>query len=190
VAGLLLVVVGVLWLLDVMGTIELRIAVLIPAVLAVVGLALIIGSFDGPHTGLVIAGVFLTIATLGLAVAPIGSFRGGIGERNFVVTDEAELEERYDLGLGEMNLDLSGLELTSSTSVAASVGAGEITVTLPGDLSVQVEATAGAGEISVLGEHTEGVSIDIAFEDDDFSTADVTLTLDVTIGAGEITVRR
>jgi predicted membrane protein len=190
VAGLLLVAVGLLWFLDVLDVIELRFALVVPAVLAVIGLALIIGAFDGPHTGLVIAGVFVTIATLALAVVPDGAFRGGVGERNIVVADQSELKERYDLGLGEMNLDLSDLDLTSSASIAASVGAGQLRITLPPDIPVAIEARVGAGEIDLLGEGADGISVDLDHTSDGFDTAPITLTLELSVATGNIKVER
>ena len=190
VAGLLLVAVGLLWFLDVLDVIELRFALVVPAVLAVIGLALIIGAFDGPHTGLVIAGVFVTIATLALAVVPDGVFSGGVGERNIVVADQSELKERYDLGLGEMNLDLSDLDLTSSASIAASVGAGQLTITLPPDVPVAIEARVGAGEIDLLGEGADGISVDLDHTSDGFDTAPITLTLELSVATGNIKVER
>ncbi|MEX0863479.1 MAG: LiaF domain-containing protein [Acidimicrobiia bacterium] len=190
VAGLLLVAIGSLWFLDVLDVIELRFALVVPAVLAAIGLALIIGAFDGPHTGLVIAGVFVTITTLALAVVPDGVFSGGVGERNIVVADQSELEERYDLGLGEMNLDLSDLDLTSSTTIAASVGAGQLTITLPPDIPVAIEARVGAGEIDLLGEGADGISVDLDHTSDGFDTAPITLTLELSVATGNIKVER
>ena len=49
VTGALLMVVGGLWLLDVTDVIDLEAAMVLPVALGVIGLALIIGSFDGPH---------------------------------------------------------------------------------------------------------------------------------------------
>lgn len=190
VGGLVLVVVGALWLLHVTEVIDLDFAILAPAILAVIGLALIIGSFDGAHTGLVVAGVFVTIFTLALAVAPAGAFRGGIGERDVMVGRQADLEDRYDLGLGEMTLDLSQLELTSSEEVAVSVGAGEITVILPESLEVQIDATAWAGQIDLLGETAEGLAVSLDHTSDGFEGAAVTLTLDINLAAGDIRVER
>jgi predicted membrane protein len=190
VAGIVLVVVGALWLLHATDVIELDFGILVPAILAVIGIALIIGSFDGAHTGLVIAGVFLTILTLALAVAPAGAFRGGVGERNIMVGQQSELADRYDLGLGEMSLDLSELDLTSSAEIAVSVGAGQINIILPEDLEVDIDASAWAGQIDLLGERAEGLSVTLDYTSDGFDTAPVTLTLDVNVAAGDIKVER
>ncbi len=190
VTGALLVVVGILWLLDAIDVIDLQAKVLLPSLLAVIGIALIIGAFDGPHTGLIVAGVFVTLATLAVAVSPADAFHGGIGERTFRVTEQASLAPRYDVGVGELHIDLSGLDLTESAEVEATVGAGEMTIVLPPDVPVTIDASAGAGEIDILGETSEGLSASKTYTSDGFDTAEVTLTLDLSVAAGSIEVSR
>ena len=94
------------------------------------------------------------------------------------------------MGLGELTLDLSELELTEAARVDVNVGAGEVTVILPPDLPVRVEAAAGAGEIDVLGEQAEGVNVARDFTDPDFTERGVGLTLDIGVSAGQIQVER
>jgi hypothetical protein len=190
VTGLLLVVVGGLWLLDAVDLIEVEAALVLPAALAIIGIALIIGAFDGPHTGLVVAGVFVALAAVAFAAAPENAFHGGIGERNVIVTDEADLAPRYDVGLGELRLDLSDMVMTESAEVAATVGAGDINVLLPPDVPVTIEASAGAGKIDLLGQTSDGISVSRTYTSDDFDTAAVTLTLDLDVAAGNIEVDR
>jgi len=108
VIGALLVVVGGLWLLDIAGVIALEAAIVLPAVLAVIGLGLIFGAWNGPHPGLVVAGVFVTIAVLAVAAAPPDAFHGGIGERSIIVTDKAVY-----------SLEVEGAELTDDARDAA-----------------------------------------------------------------------
>lgn len=190
VTGALLIVVGGLWLLDAVDLIELRAALVLPAALAVIGIALIIAAFDGPHTGLVIAGVFVALAAVAFAAAPENAFHGGIGQRNIIVTDQSTLAPRYDVGLGELRLDLSDLEMTESAEVAATIGAGDMTILLPADVPVTIQASAGAGRIDLLGETSEGISVSRSYTSDDFEVAAVTLTLDLDVAAGNIEVDR
>lgn len=189
VTGIVLVILGTVWLLDAADVVSVRLTTLVPIALAVVGLALIIGSFRGQHPGLVTLGVFLTIATLFIAFVPAG-FRGGVGDREITVTNMSQLEERYDIALGKMTLDLSALEMTESATVAISVGAGEAQVRVPDDTPFRVEANVGAGEIIILGEGAEGLMPNYSFTSPGFDTAPVTLTLNVNIGAGKVEVRR
>ena len=190
VTGALLVVVGGLWLLDATDVVDLRVAIVLPAVLAVIGLALIVGAFDGPHPGLVVAGVFVSLAVLAVAAAPPDAFHGGIGERSIRVTDQADLAARYDVGLGELSLDLSDLDMTESAEIEATVGAGELTIMLPQDLAVDISASAGAGQVDLFGEVNEGLSVTNTYTSDGFESATVTLTLDLDVAAGNIEVDR
>lgn len=190
VLGAILVVVGSLWFLHAVDVIELQAAVVLPAVLAVVGLALIFGAFDGPHSGLVVFGVFLTVAVVASAVTPLEAWRGGVGERRHVVERQADLAPEYRLGMGDMLLDLSDLRLTESTTVRASVGAGTIRIDLPPGLAVSIEASVGAGEIDLFGETSEGIVVSKEYESPAFNGADVALTLDIDVSAGEIEVTR
>jgi hypothetical protein len=190
VMGAILVVLGALWLLDTIDVVELRATVILPSVLAVVGLALMVGSFDGPHTGLVVFGVFLTVAVIAVAVTPEGAFRGGIGERRFQVEEGADLASRYDVSMGNLQLDLADLTLDESATVDVTVGAGELRVIIPEDVPVTIDASAGAGKVELLGETTDGISVSRSYTSPGFAEADVTLTLDLDVAAGEIEVTR
>jgi predicted membrane protein len=156
----------------------------------VIGLALIVGAFDGPHPGLVVAGVFVSLAVLAVAATPPDAFHGGIGERSIRVTDQADLAARYDVGLGELSLDLSDLDMTESAEIEATVGAGELTIMLPQDLAVDISASAGAGQVDLFGEVNEGLSVTNTYTSDGFESATVTLTLDLDVAAGNIEVDR
>ena len=188
IAGAMLVVVGSLWFLDATDVIDLRAAIVLPAVLAVIGLALIIGAFDGPHPGLVVAGVFLTLAVLAVAVAPPDALHGGIGERSIHVTDQASLAPTYDVGVGQLSLDLSDLEVIESASVDITVGAGDVRLVLPPNVAVDINASAGAGRVDLLGEASEGLSVNRTYTSEDFDSADDTLTFDIDVAAGNIEV--
>lgn len=188
VVGAMLVLVGALWLLDALEVIDVRASVVLPGVLAVVGISLMVGALDGPHSGLVVFGVFLTLAVVLAAVFP--GVQGGLGERTYVVEDQSELEATYGVGLGEVSLDLSGLVLTESAEVDVTVGAGEISVVLPADGEVRVDASAGAGEVSLLGESADGVSVTRTYTSSGYEEADTALTLDIDVAAGEIQVTR
>jgi predicted membrane protein len=187
VTGLILVALGVVWLLSTIDAIDVDLALSVPVALAVVGLAMIIGSFRGSHPGLVTLGVFLTIATLVVSFFPAG-FRGGIGEQNITVTQMEQLEERYDVAIGKIEFDLRSLEITNSVTIELTVGAGEILVRTPEDVALRVDGSVGAGEIQVRGERSEGLLPRLDYKSPGFDSASVTLTLEINVGAGKIEV--
>ena len=115
--GLILVELGGLWILDLAGVIELQLAIVLPSVLIVIGLALVIGANDGPHSGLVVAGLFMAIAVVLAAALPITALSGGIGERRFHVIEQASLAPNYQVGIGNVQLDLRDLKMDESAVV-------------------------------------------------------------------------
>jgi len=185
-----MVVFGVIWLLDVAGVMALRAGIVLPLLLAAVGLALIVGSREGPHTVLVVFGLFLALAVVAVAVTPREAFRGGVGERSFAVDSQDELAARYEVGMGDLRLDLSDLTLSEAAQVEVSVGAGELLVIVPEGIPVSIDAAVAAGEIEMFDETVDGMSVVKHYVSPGFDEAAVTLTLDLDVAAGRIEVRR
>lgn len=188
--GAVLVVLGGLWTLDVAGVIELRWTIVLPALLTVIGLGLIIGAWTGPHSGPVVAGLFLSIAVIAMAALPLTSFSGGVGNRQFRVTQQTSLAPSYEVGVGDLTLDLTDLRMVESATVQISVGAGTVMVVVPPSVPVSIDGAIGAGEMNLLGERNDGLSLNRHFESEGFETANITLTLDLNVGAGTIEVAR
>ncbi|MGI9614371.1 MAG: PspC domain-containing protein [Acidimicrobiales bacterium] len=94
----------------------------------------------------------LTILTLlMLAVAPLidTTLGGGVGTREIRVVTEDGLEPSYELGAGELNLDLTQFEPTTDTDLEIDVGAGTIEIEVPAGMRVEVTATSRAGYVEV-----------------------------------------
>jgi Cell wall-active antibiotics response 4TMS YvqF len=188
--GAILVLLGGLWMLDVAGAIELKWAIVWPALLTVIGVALIIGAWNGAHSGPVVAGLFLSIAVVAMAAFPLSSFDGGLGNRQYRVTQQTSLASSYEVGVGDLTLDLSDLRMVESATVQVSAGAGNLTVILPSSIPVDINGTVGAGEVDILGETGDGLSVTRHYQSEGFETANITLTLDMSVGAGQIEVTR
>ncbi|MDH4279570.1 MAG: cell wall-active antibiotics response protein [Acidimicrobiia bacterium] len=188
--GLVLVLLGAAWLLDLGDVIELRAALVLPALLTLVGVALIIGSLRRPHPGLIAFGTILTLLVAIAAVAPSEAVRGGLGERHHTVSRASDLDDQYEVGIGDLVLDLSELDLAEARDVRVSVGAGNLNVVLPADLPVDIEAKSGAGEIILFDDKVEGVGLDQEHRDDDYTGDGPGLALTLEIGAGSIEVNR
>jgi phage shock protein PspC (stress-responsive transcriptional regulator) len=124
--------------------------------LAIVGAGLIYGAFRGRARGLVPVGLLLA---LGLALAPAfdALADGGTGEREYVPTSEAEVENLYELGAGPLELDLRGVEFTEDRTVEVNVGAGYALIIVPDDVNVAVDASASAGYVELFGRETAGL---------------------------------
>lgn len=187
--GALLIVLGGAWLLDRVELLTLDGRVILPLALSVVGVALIVGAFDGPHPGLVVISIFLALATIAAAAGPFYAFRDGIGDRAHRISSQSELAEAYRLGLGNLRLDLSELELRESTTLEATVGAGQLTVIVPESLAVEVRASVNAGQVTIFDRRWDGIGVDQTYQTPGFDEARTRLVLDLEVVTGEIEVR-
>jgi predicted membrane protein len=189
VAGIVLLLIGVLWLLERTGALDLTVTTVLAIGTIVVGLALIVLAWDGPHTGTVVFGTVLALIATLTATAPLEGFQGGVGDRRVDVDQTADLEREYNLAMGDLTIDLRDMEdLSGETSIAASVGMGQLTIRVPEGVPVLVEARAGAGELQILGENADGLSVDQSFRSSGFDAARGRLVIEAEVFMGRVEV--
>jgi hypothetical protein len=188
VGGLLLLVVGVLWLLDATDTIELRWRILLPISLIIVGITCAAVSTRQRVGGLVTVGVVLSVLVVASALLPdqLGFRVGDQIARPAAVSD---IRDEYSHGIGQLTIDLRDLELDTDITVAAGVGMGELLVRVPDEITIVVVASAGIGEVSALGRSSSGFGARL---DERFPIADggPVIRLELSVGIGEVVVRR
>ncbi|MFC0315782.1 PspC domain-containing protein [Gordonia phosphorivorans] len=75
--------------------------------------------------------------------------KGGIGERNWPVTEQSQLRDHYELTVGSTVLDLRQLPaLDADRSISLEQGIGEIVVWLPDDVRVRPECSVTVGDFA------------------------------------------
>jgi hypothetical protein len=185
--GVALIAAGVLWLLSLAG-VSLPWEALLPAALVMIGVAVIVWPRSA-GSGLLGLGVVLLVVTLFVAILP-GSTSVSAGDRTFTVTDPAGLDDAYELGAGNLVLDLGALELSEAAEVTARVGMGELVVVVPEGLRLDGRARVGLGEVEVFGDATGGVAPTVDLGSVGPETDRSVLTLDLQVGMGQIEVRR
>ncbi len=163
--------------------------VVIASLAVVTGLVLIGTAFAGGARWLIVPALVLVLP-LGLVAAADIDLDGGLGERQYRPTSMTELRDRYEIGIGELDVDLRGVDLPSGrTDMAIDAGIGEVIVYVPADACVTSDVTIGAGLADVLDRDHEGV--DVAFaESGDEPTARPTLHIDAELGVGVLEVVR
>jgi hypothetical protein len=188
VLGGILLLGGALWLLSSLDVIDISLTAVLPVALIVVGLALVIGSRTGRHSGLIVAGAILTIMLVFASSFDI-RLQGGVGRRDFAPKSVAELEPEYRLAMGEMTIDLRDLALSpdSRITVLASVGMGQLVVRVPPDVRVHVHATAGAGQVALFGEESNGLDAELTTPLR-AGPGHPALTLELSVGLGQVDV--
>ncbi len=111
------------------------------------------------------------------------SLNDGVGERNYTPALVAQVRDRYELGVGSLDIDLSNLPANRRVDVEARVGIGDLRVIVPRDATVAVDAIARAGSVDVLGQEDDGSHARVV-------TGNGRYTLDLHVGAGQIDVER
>ena len=178
---------GTLGIIDVSGT-DVPGAAYPALGLALTGVVLLWGAFWGRAGGLIFLGLVLAFGTLGAAAAD----RADSDTVTYVPVSAAEVRDTYDVGAGEVLLDLSEVRDVGELdgrSVTADIGVGTLDVVVPEGVDVTIEASTGAGEIDMLGRLQSGLGLtERAFVDGASGDAP-SLTLTIDMGLGEIAVR-
>jgi phage shock protein PspC (stress-responsive transcriptional regulator) len=141
---------------------------------------------------ILIACAVLLIAALGaiaIAFAKLDvSLNDGVGDRQYHVETVDNLQPKYDLGIGDLDLDLSDLALpTGETRVDAHVGIGDLRVTVPRGVTVRYDAVAKYGETDAFREEAHGRNNGLAGE---IGSGDQVLVVHATVGAGQVSLDR
>ena len=113
----------------------------------------------------------------------------GVGDRDYTAVSASQLDSSYELGVGSLRLDLSQLALSpgETRTVKARVDIGDLDVTVPSGVSLQLTAHARAGYVRVLGAESNGWEAErTAF----VTGGDRTLVLDAAVGAGSVRIDR
>ena len=191
VLGTLLAVAGVLGLLAVLDVYEIDLDLALAVAVAIVGVAIAVGTFVGYRVGALVPLGLLLLSCFAIAAALPVSVSSGIGDKVDRPLDAAVLEQSYEYGIGDYELDLRNVALAKGeTHVGVSLGIGSLVVTVPDGVAVDVDAHAGAGEVTVFGSRDDGVGADRELRIPGPEADSPTLDLDASVGIGEIEVRR
>lgn len=128
------------------------------SVLALLGAGTMIAGARGRRGGvLAVLGVLLAIVVVPGTFAG-NWFPGGVyisdapvGDRSVTPSTPTEAEAGYRQGAGDLDVDLRELDLSGPpVTVPIEIGAGDLTIVLPDDVSAVVRAQVGAGRVEGL----------------------------------------
>jgi phage shock protein PspC (stress-responsive transcriptional regulator) len=153
------------------------------------GAAILAGAFLRPVRWLVLPAVALALSAGTVSAAGI-DLDGGVGERDYRPASAADLHDRYELGMGQLVIDLRQTDLPpGDVPMEVDLGIGDARVVVPEDVCVATDAHVGVGEARTFGLHNGGVDVDL--EDLPDAGADVTrLFVKADIGVGSRRVGR
>jgi phage shock protein PspC (stress-responsive transcriptional regulator) len=167
------------------------------AAMGVVAVGLLVGAWIGRAYWLII---------IGLLIAPVLFFSSllpkvvdwSVGDPSYLPTTAEEISQSYDLGVGQLTVDLTQLsaeEISKVGAIEASVGLGQLVVRLPSDVGATVNAEVGVGAVTggqVFGSSVvdmfeySGVGVDQVFA---IGSPPHDLLLNLEVGMGEISIR-
>lgn len=194
--SLVFLILGLLAVLDLTGVPTLGASAYFAAVLATIGLGLLVGAWFGRARWLIALGL-ITAAALGVAtVAESDRFHAVNQAVTWAPANHAELASRYENTVGSSLLDLRSVDFTGKHSeITVAVTAGEATVVLPPNVDTTVTATVSVGDAVIFDQRVDkrGASTGVLRESTDLGAdgpGGGTLRLFVQIDVGKLEVTR
>jgi phage shock protein PspC (stress-responsive transcriptional regulator) len=148
------------------------------------GLAILAGAFMKPVRWLILPAVTIALSAGAVSAAGI-DLDGGVGDEVYRPGSASQLRDRYELGIGELEVDLRNTDLPAGdTPLGIDLGVGEARLIVPEDVCVATDADVGVGVVRVFDRDSEGVDVDVVDEPDaDPDTTRLMVNADVGLGA-------
>jgi phage shock protein PspC (stress-responsive transcriptional regulator) len=151
------------------------------------GLALLVSAFAGGLRLLILPALSLALGVGFVSAADI-DLHGGVGQREYRPASASDLRDRYQIGMGQLVVDLRGADLPKGdTRLKMKIGIGDALVLVPRDVCVASSADVGAGAVNVFNRDSGGV--DVNWDDRPRARAEtsrVIVDADVGVGAFEV----
>ena len=152
-----------------------------------IGVALCVAAFLGGARWLVLPALIVAIP-LGFVAAAGVDVDGGVGDRDYRPTSLAELRDGYQLGIGELRIDLREVDLPAGrTPLELGMGVGSVRVLVPEDVCVASEMRVGAGYARVFDRDSAGLDVDWRQIPSETAGAK-RLVIDGHVGVGELQI--
>ncbi len=163
----------------------------IAGVVIVLGLLMVVFAFrDRRARWLALPALVLAIPSGVVAAAGV-DVDHGVGNRDYAPATIGDIRPGgYELGVGEMVIDLRDMQWprNAPVSLKVDVGTGHALVLVPADVCLQAKSRAGLGYVNLLGSETGGADIDEQ-RGTLMRTSGRKLLLDAHVGIGAIEVR-
>jgi hypothetical protein len=158
VIGGVLLVLGAVWLLNATDVVDVDADVALAGLVVLIGLAVIAAPRGGGRAVLIVFGILVALAAAAATLVDPGRLDDGIGDRTETPRTAADVH-RYKLGIGQLTVDLTRLNVDAR--IEASIGIGELDVIVPGNAALEVDAELGAGNVRVRDEEHDGTNVDV-----------------------------
>jgi hypothetical protein len=191
VAGALLLAAGFFGLLAVLDVYDVDVSVLLAASVAVVGAGVVAGFQLGRRVGGLIVLGLLLLAAFGISTASPVSISSGVGDEVERPLAGTLPERRYELGIGELTVDLSNTTIPAGrTEIDVRLGIGDTVITVPDGVALELDARAALGRVEVLGDEEEGADAERSVSVPGPTPEAPVLAVDADVGIGSIEIER
>ena len=124
-------------------------------------LAILAGAFVRPVRWLVLPALALALSAGTVSAAGI-DLDGGVGERDYRPASVLDLRDKYQLGMGQLVIDLRRTDLPpGDVPLEVDVGIGDARVVVPRDVCVATDAHVRVGEIRTFQRKNDGIDVDV-----------------------------
>jgi hypothetical protein len=156
-------------------------------VLAALGLTLLLTARSGRPPLLLPATIISGIVAASLlGTASIGPL-GPVGELHRSYSSGADLPAAIEFGAGEVDLDLSSLQLTEDRDLDIRVRAGSVALKLPVGVTSEIDYSIKAGEYKFVGAERDGINL-MGTESIPRGSGDPVLRIHLDLDLGEVLV--
>ena len=151
------------------------------------GAAILAGAFMRPVRWLILPAVTLALAAGAVSASGI-DLDGGVGDETYRPGSASELRDKYQLGIGDLEVDLRGTDLPAGDRpLAIDLGVGEARLIVPEDVCVATDADVGVGQVQFFDRDSGGV--DVNFLEEPNARPDTTrLVVNADVGLGALNV--
>jgi phage shock protein PspC (stress-responsive transcriptional regulator) len=189
-AGLLIGGIGIVALVDVATGADVDWRIVLACAAVILGGVVAAGAATNRRVGSVVALGLVILAVLAVAVVVRVPIFAGIGDRTAHPIAFTSIGTKYEQGIGNLHIDLQDVRFpTGKTHVKATLGVGNLVISVPAGVTVVADAHAGAGQVTLFGRSDDGSSVHEHTIDPGTTPAHV-LVLDARVGLGHIEVRR
>jgi len=162
--------------------------IVVAAIVIAAGAGLIVGAFTGGARWLIAPALSIALGLAFVSAAGIDA-GNGIGEREYRPQRAADVREAYELGAGQLIVDLRNADLPAGDhDLKIDIGMGEAVVLVPRDVCVASRARIGIGAVDVFARHDTG-GVDIDWEElPTAPSGTARLVIDADVGLGVLAV--
>jgi phage shock protein PspC (stress-responsive transcriptional regulator) len=160
---------------------------IVAVVVIAAAVAILAGAFLRPVRWLVLPALALALSAGTVQAAGV-DLDGGVGERDYRPASAADLPDSYQLGIGQLVVDLRQTDLPpGDVPVKVDVGVGDARVIVPRDVCVATDAHVRVGEVRTFERSNDGVDVDLVDRPDAPAGA-TRLLVNADVGVGSLRI--